>query len=167
MRGNTDSAQIFIRTYLRHLFFFGVKLALITGSGRKIRERGRRRRRRRRGGASSSSSFLVLLFRRFFGIGIDGRGRICSGVWELTGVAHGLVLEGWIILPVKVVAFVCGSELCILFLEKNFFFRGMIVYFGILFAYLPAKGNDEGKNIEMMERLTRSLHKQQKMFSGK
>lgn len=110
----TDSAQIFIRTHLlhslRYLFFFGVKLALITGSGRKICGK----RRRRRGGASPSS-LLVLLFREFFGIGIDGRRRICSGVWELTGVAHGLVLEGWIILPVKVVAFVSDLELCILF----------------------------------------------------
>lgn len=40
MRRDTDSAQIFIRTHLlyslRRLVFFGVKLALITGGGKKV-----------------------------------------------------------------------------------------------------------------------------------
>ena len=48
----------------------------------------------------------------------------------------------------------------------------MIVYFGIvhksscLLIYLLREMRRE-KIIEMMERLTRSLHKQQKLFSGK
>ena len=113
MRRNTDSAQIFIRTHLlyslRRLVFFGVKLALITGGGKKVQGRGR-------SGALSSLSSSLLLFLLvggFPGIGIDGRWGFCSGFWERTRVAHGLVLEGGIILPVGVVAFLCDLELCI------------------------------------------------------
>lgn len=81
------------------------------------------------------------------GIRIGGgnyyRWPFCSKFWELAGVAHGFVLEGWIILPVEVVAFVCDLELCI-YLQK---IQGMIVNFGtsFLFACLPARRNDEGK----------------------
>lgn len=120
--------QVFICTSpphsLRPRFLFGVQLGLITGGGGGG---GRRRRDIASSLLSSSLSLLILRVQGFFWIGIDWRivgGGNCSGggvfswIWELARLADGLVLEGWVIFPIGVVAFVCDLELCIL-LEKK------------------------------------------------